>query len=531
MSPSELLERSSPFDIIVIGGGILGACVARDAALRGLSVAVVEKGDFGGGTSWNSLKIVHGGLRYLQHLDVVRMRESIRERSHWLRIAPHLIEPLPIVVPTRSRGLQRRSLLRAALLANDLISWDRNRALEPSRRLPAGRNLARDECLRLVPELDGATLTGGVMFYDAQMYSAERLVLGVLKGAIEAGAVAANYVAFEDRLLVGERLAGVKVRDAISGERFDVRARIIVNAAGPAAPRVAGRLTGHPSAAATRYSAALNLMVRGHGHAVAFALAGTRSDPSAVVRMGKRQLFFVPWRDRTLIGTGHYPYEGDPVDARLDEYLQVFLQEVNSAWPGANYSPDDLLLVHSGQLPVDSTAKSGEVNLMKRHRVIDHEVHGVPEAVSAISVKFTTSRLVAEEVVNLVCDKLGHTAPRCETSEKPLPGAPEGRFEDLLSSVKIRHRDLLPEDVLEHLARAYGTEYVHVLDYRKTMWDWDERVHPSAPVIKAQFAHAVRSELARRPEDIVWRRTELGPLGLASERALSVAAGQMEGDR
>lgn len=530
MSPTDLLEASSPFDIIVIGGGILGACVARDAALRGLSVAVVEKGDFGGGTSWNSLKIVHGGLRYLQHLDFARMRESIHERSHWLRVAPHLVEPLPIVVPTRNRGLQRRPVLRAALLANDVISWDRNRDLEPSRRLPVGRSLARDECLRLVPELDGRGLTGGVMFFDAQMYSAERLVLAVLKGAIEAGAVAANYVEFEDRLVVGERLAGIKMRDAISGERFDVRARTVVNAAGAAAPWVAERLTGMASAAATRYSQALNLMVRGHGHGVAFALAGAGSDPSAVVRMGKRQLFFVPWRNRTLIGTGHYPHEGDPDNARPDDYLEVFLREVNGAWPGANYSQDDLLLVHSGLLPADPTAKAGAVNLVKRHRLIDHAVHGVPEAVSAISVKFTTSRLVAEELVNVVCERLGCATPGCETGEKPLPGAPEGTFEELMSSVKSRYRELLPEDVLEHLVRAYGTEYERVLDYRKAMPDWDERLHPSAPVIKAQFAYAARSELARRPEDIVWRRTELGALGLASEAALAVAE-RIMGDR
>jgi glycerol-3-phosphate dehydrogenase len=491
--------------------------------LRGLSVALVEKGDFGGGTSWNSLKIVHGGLRYLQHLDFARMRESIRERSHWLRIAPHLVEPLPIVVPTKDQGLQRRPVLRAALLANDIISWDRNQALEPSRRLPAGRGLTRGECLRLIPELEGSGLTGGVMFHDAQMYSAERLVLAVLKGAIAAGAVVANYVELEDRLVAGARLAGVKLRDVISGERLEVRARTVVNAAGPASAWVAGKLTGHASAAATRYSAALNLMVRGQGHSVAFAVTGAASDPSAVVRMGKRQLFFVPWRNRTLIGTGHYSYEADPDDAHPDEHVQVFLEEVNAAWPGASFTRDDLLLVHSGLLPVEPGTKDGGVNLLKRHRVIDHKAHDAPEALSAISVKFTTSRLVAEELVDMVCEKLGRTRARCATSETPLPGAPQGTFEQLMSFARTRYRALLAEDVLEHLVRAYGTEYERVLAHRETMPDWDERLHPSAPVIKAQFAYAARSELARCPEDIVWRRTELGPLGLASDTAMAAA--------
>src|ERR1043166_854658 len=153
--------QSTAFDLLVIGGGILGASVARDAALRGLRVARVERGAGGGGTSSNSLRIIHGGLRYLQHLDLRRMRESIRERSMWLRIAPHLVEPLPVLVPTYGWGLRGKSVLRAALAVNDVIAWDRNRTLAPDRRLPAGRAVSRAECLALVPELTGPGLTGG----------------------------------------------------------------------------------------------------------------------------------------------------------------------------------------------------------------------------------------------------------------------------------------------------------------------------------------------------------------------------------
>ena len=181
------------FDVLVIGGGIVGACAAWDAARRGLSVALVERGDFGGGASSNSLKIVHGGLRHLQQLALGRVRESNRERAVWLRIAPHLVEPLPVVVPAYGRGAKGRAALRAGVALAGLLGRDLNADLPPDRRLPPGRSLSREEAISLAPELDTPALAGGVLFHDGQMYSSERLLLSVLLGASRAGAVFSNH--------------------------------------------------------------------------------------------------------------------------------------------------------------------------------------------------------------------------------------------------------------------------------------------------------------------------------------------------
>src|SRR5450755_886557 len=224
------LVRSS-FDVLVVGGGIVGACVARDAALRGLRVALIERGDFGGGISWNSLKIVHGGLRSLQGLDIRQARHFVRERRAWLEIAPHLVEPLSFVVPTRGIGRESALVMRAGLALNDLVSRDRNEGVVASRRIADGRTLSRDELRALVPgAFDG--YTGGVLFHDAQLYSAERLVLAVLEDAVRAGAVIANYVEAVGAVSEGGVLAGVAALDALGAERFDVRAAMVVNAAG-----------------------------------------------------------------------------------------------------------------------------------------------------------------------------------------------------------------------------------------------------------------------------------------------------------
>ena len=523
--------ENAQFDLLVVGGGILGACVAWDAALRGLSVALVEKGDFASGTSSNSLKIVHGGLRYLQHLDLRRMRESIRERSTWLRIAPHLVEPLPILVPTYGIGQQSLALLRAALAVNDVISWDRNLALPPGRQISPGRAVSRSECLRLVPELESPALTGGVLFCDAQMYSAERLVLEVAQAASGAGANLANYVEFEAPIVRSGHVVGARVRDVLGDSHFDIRSRVVVNAAGPAAPAMAERIIGRRGVVAASYSVAMNFLVAGCGHEVAFSFAGTSSDRSATVKRGNRQLFVVPWRGHTLLGTAHYPYTGDPLAFGIEEWqVQMFLDEVNTSWPGRPFTRREIGLIHAGLLPIDPGFAGAGVSLLKRHRIVDHAREGRPGALSAISIKFTTARLVAEQLVDAVCATLGARARRCRTASTPLPGAQGSGPSVLMRTAEQRYGSQLDREVLHHLVRTYGARYERIIEYRESVADWKERVIPSAPVIKAQLVHALKEEMAQLPEDIICRRVEIGARGLLCEEAIH-AASQLLQDR
>lgn len=504
----------SPFDVLVIGGGIVGACTARDAALRGLSVALVERDDFAGGISWNSLKIVHGGLRSLQSLDVAQARHFVRERRAWLRIAPHLVEPLPFVVPTRGVGRESALLMRAGLALNDIVSRDRNDGVAASRVLPGGRALGESELRALVP---GAFpgYHGAVLFHDAQLYSAERLVMAVLDDAVRAGAVIANHVEAAEPLLDGGALAGVVADDRLGGSRLEVRARMIVNAAGAGAAEAAARLTRRANAVAPMTGIALNLVLEGGGVTTAFAIVARDGDRA-------RRLFVVPWRGRTLVGTAHYPCARAPQSSdELEPYVERFVAEVKAAWPARSVSRAEVLMVHAGMQPLH------ELHGPPAHLIVDHARDGAPQLLTAIGPKLTTSRAIAERLVDVVCARVGRTVKPCETATRLLASAPAEDVANLMVRVLAGDRAGLPDDVATHLVRSYGAGYDAIVAMVRERPALGERTEPGSPVIAAQMEYGVREEMAMRPEDLVYRRTELGSTARATARATAAAADQL----
>lgn len=509
------------FDVLVIGGGIVGACAARDAARRGLQVVLIEAQDFGGGISWNSLKIVHGGLRSLQSLDVRQARRFMKERRAWLRIAPHLVDPLAFVVPTRGSGRESAMLMRAGLALNDVVSRDRNEGLLPSRRLPGGRVLSRGEVNAMVPELFAA-YSGGALFHDAQLYSAERLVYSLVRDAGRAGAIAANHCAAVAPLRVHDALAGVVAEDRLTGERFDIRASMVINAAGAGAASVADMLTGRTGAAPAMRGIALNLMLNGEPPHWAFALAA-RTDG----RM--RRLFVVPWRGRTLVGTAHYACERAPAtEAELEPFVERFVHELASAWPSRNATRESVLLAHSGMQPSPHGESGSKLYGPPEHLIIDHERDGVPQLLTAIGPKLTTSRWVAEQLVDLVGSRLRRDLEPCDTAIVPLDDAPGEDLPAAVARALSEDHAELPADVVEHLVRWYGTgsarAYETILLLIKSEPALGARVDPGSPVIEAQLRHAAYVEGAESVDDIINRRTELGSTAHATKRAHLMAA-------
>jgi glycerol-3-phosphate dehydrogenase len=226
------------WDVLVVGGGIYGAWALREAAQRGLRAALVEAGDFGGGTSWNSLKTAHGGLRHLQRGELALLRESVRERRALLHVAGELVRPLPFLVPTYGHGTRGREVLALGVLLNDLLSPDRNRELPPGSRLPGSRRLSRREVMARLPGIRGSGLSGGVCWHDAQLVSSERLLLAVLRAAADDGAVLANRVELVGLRRSDERICGAELRDLETGAVFEAKARVVLNAAGPGSERV-----------------------------------------------------------------------------------------------------------------------------------------------------------------------------------------------------------------------------------------------------------------------------------------------------
>lgn len=514
------------YDVLVVGGGIFGACAAWDAALRGLSVALIERRDFGSGTSANSFKMVHGGIRYLQHADVYRIRESSRERTALLRIAPHLVSPLPVLIPTYGHGREGRELLSAGMLAYDSLTLDRNRGLsDPDRRIPRCRIASRDECLEALPNLESKGLTGGALFHDGQVHNTPRLVLAFLKSAGSAGAVVANYVEATGFLWNDDAVAGVRARDTLTGETFEVRSRVVLNCAGAWAERLLSLEADLALSPGTYSRDACFVVPRRWDAPWALAVQGRTSDPDAIVSRKARHLFMVPWRDHTLVGVWHQVFDGDPDRLAVDESeLQTFIDEINWAYPAADLTLADVSFVNAGLVLFGkNTPGARDLSYGKRSRIVDHaKRHGIEGLISVIGVRATTARGVADRAVRMTCRQLGRAAGAAGTDVVPLVGGNMATFREELASARARYADV-PAEAIPGLIRNHGSEHERVLAHAVDSPDWSRPLHGTT-VLKAQVVNAVRDESARKLGDVVFRRTELGSGGDPGDAAIRECA-------
>lgn len=521
-SLSRLARRT--YDLVILGGGISGACIARDAALRGLSVALVEKHDFGHATSAASSKLIHGGLRYLKNFELGLVRESLRERRLWELHAPHLVYPLPMLLPSYQGAKDSLWKLRAGLSLYDALAWDRSRLPDPDQRLPGHRALSPAEALTLQPGLAADGLVGALLFYDCQMYSPERLELECLLSAATAGARLVNYAEATGFAREGARVVGVRVRDRLGGEEALLRARLVVNATGPWADLMLDLLG--PQGTHTH-------LVRSKGiHVVTRAL--TR-EVALMMSAGTGHFFLLPWRGHTLIGTTDEVYEGHPDDFRVTEGdIAGLLDTVNHYYPAAALRREDVLHFYGGLRPlVDDAGEDAASSYQKSRRaaVRDHaKTDGVEGIVSAIGGKWTTSRALAEQVVDLAARKLERRVAPCVTGRVPLPGGAIGNFRRFVGELRSRHPGR-PTAIVEHLARNYGARAGEVLALAARDPALAAPLREDQPEIGAEVLHAARAEWAETLEDVVLRRTGLGTLGDPGVAALVAAARIMAHER
>ncbi len=519
------------YDLIVVGGGIFGICAAWDATLRGLSVALLERGDFAHATSANCFKIVHGGIRYMQHADLYRVRESSHERNVLLRIAPHLVHPLPIAIPTYGHGVQGKAFLRAGLRAYNLITFDRNRGItDPQKRIPGGHVISRQECLRLFPGLDRNGLTGAVIFYDAQMHSPARLALSYLKSAVKAGADAANYVEVTNFLRNGNRIIGVEAEDILTGDKVEIRGKVVLNAAGPWAERLLNRRMGLSLTPELTYSRdAFVVVERSLTERYALAVQGRTADPDAIVSRGHRHLFIVPWRRYSLIGVWHVVHRGKPDEFTVtEEDLQGFIDEMNEAYPPLALTLRDIGTWNAGLVLFGNNQPgASDLSYGKRSILIDHaRDHGVEGLVTKIGVRYTTSRGVAQKAIDLVFRKLKKQPPKAIAAVTPIYGGRIERFDEFLHHATGQRPSAVNPELMHALVHNHGSAYKEVLKYIDQDPKCAETL-PGSTVTKAEVVHAVREEMAQKLGDIVFRRTDLGTGGNPGEHALRECADLM----
>lgn len=476
------------FDLCIVGGGITGAGAALDAASRGWRVALIERGDFASGASSASSKLIHGGLRYLEHGHFGLVYEALQERGLLLRNAPHLVEPLAFAIPFYAGQRIAPWKWRLGLTLYDFLAGRAN--------IVRSRCLARRDLQAKLIGLRGQGLAGGALYYDALMDDA-RLCLAVLQTAARHGAVVANYVAAFAFEKAHGAITGVWAEDQPSGRRFLIRSRTVLNAAGPGADAVC-RLAGDSDEAHLQPSKGVHIIAPQRGHRAAALFLHPRD---------VRVFFVIPWYGKTLVGTtdtfskpGDNPLKVDQEDIEylLDGYNHYFD-------PGLN--ANDVMGAFAGLRPL-LRARTGEPSSRSR----EYRLHASPSGlVTALGGKYTTFRRMAEAIVDLLAARLGKKR-RSGTRELPLAGTPETAwplFVDRTVSV-IARRHSLPRDCAMHLVRRYGNQVESVAERINRVENGFARVHAEEPDVIGEQAWQREEEMAICAADYYLRRSRIG---------------------
>lgn len=476
------------FDLLIIGGGIMGAGVARDAALRGLKVALVEKDDFGGGTTSCSTRLIHGGLRYLELFDFGLVREALRERELLLRLAPHRVRPLPFLVPLYAGQRWKPLTLKMGMTLYDLLSWGKS--------LPSHRALSANEVLQMEPGLRREGLIGGMLYYDAQVPVPERLVLDNLLDACRHGACVANYARVVDLLRERGRVVGVVIEDDVRCVTQQVRARCVVNTAGPWVDEVV-RLGDSNARRRVRCTKGVHLVA-------------PRLTERAVLLLTEddgRVFFVVPWNDCALIGTTDTDFEDTPDRVAPDaDDVRYLVRETQRAFPQA-----DLSHIHYTFAGVRALVRQdgvSESSASRRHQIVDHAEDGLSGLLSVVGGKITTYRRIAEDVVNDVCERLGRRC-RCSTHDRPFLRDWNGLRRSLDDFV-AQHQLFLSHEQVGSLMENYGEQSLNVLQRALNAPHLCNRIASPYPVIWAELERGVEEEMVCSSADFLLRRTSIG---------------------
>jgi glycerol-3-phosphate dehydrogenase len=518
------------FDVIVIGAGINGAGIARDAAMRGLKVLLLDKGDIGGGTSSWSTRLIHGGLRYLEHGEFSLVRESLRERACLLNIAPHLVRPLPMLVPVYQNARRGLWTIRAGMIAYEALSFGKT--------LPSHRILTPAETLQQTPGLNPEGLRGAAMYFDAQVEFAERLVVENVISAIEHGAAVLTYARVEKLIIEAGDVRGVAFSRRVQGPKSNVQSQhlrcndqvgisqgeegglapaltprsfatadIVINAAGPwvdqvlaegdaASPRLIGGTKG--------------------SHLIVAPFAGAPETAIYVeAETDGRPFFILPWNSKYLIGTTDLRYEGDLDKTQIDnDEIDYLLGETNRVVPKAKLTREQILYTYSGVRPLPFTNAQDEQSITRRHFIREHPA--LPSLLSIVGGKLTTYRSLAEETVDLVLQKLTPRWHREQlarqvmrestTAQVPLPGGAD--FNVFCKDFKQRSH--LPEATNDRWLRIYGTRASLILDLLEADQSLAEIVDEETGALAAEVVFAFENELATTLSDCLLRRTMVG---------------------
>ena len=496
------------FDVLILGGGVHGVALARTLALSGVSVALVEKGDFGGATTHNSLKIVHGGLRYVQHLDGRRIRESVQAQRAWLSAAPHLVRPMRFTMPTAGWGTRSPIALAAGVSVYQLLGGNSRRRSTPRVSMPNASVQRRQAFERMFPEVRSENVNGCMSWFDAQIRDSGRLITECVADAARNGAILLNHVEAIALRRSGNRASGALVRDCLSGGEHEVRARVTVGTLGAWGGGFARR-SGLPCTPAGEIPWTRNVNVVMKRPVIAGDAVGVMSSQrgDGLIGNASRLYFITPWQGTSIIGTTHDVHEGEPepLSVGTDE-VESLLADMNSTLNGRELGLDDVASLHMGLTPSE---EAGEYRA-KRSLVTDYgQEYGVDGYIEVTPNKYTTAPTVSRQVAKLVLRHLGRNDAGPADFSTALPGAPQDGDDPL---------DALGKQATDHererawVRAVYGTRADEMLGLANTKSLADS----PAGLFRRRVVHGVREDMAVRLGDAVFRCSDLAERGRLS---------------
>ena len=473
------------FDLIVVGGGIIGACIARDAAMRGLKTLLLEKDDFAAGTTSRSTRLIHGGFRYLQHFEFGLVREDLREREILLKIAPHLVHPLPFLIPITTPV--DHFIMAMGTLLYDILSYDKS--------VPGRKHYSRETTMKMEPNMKLAGLRGADLYYDCQIWFAERLCLENIISAVDNNAVALNHAKVVGILKDGKTVRGVKVQDTLTGKETEVLSRMVVNAAGHWMDSVCAMISDQPKRMVRRTKGVHLLTPRLSNNALVLY---AKSDG--------RLWFVIPWGKYSLLGTTDTDYTKDLEAIYAEkEDIDYIMQEAQRVFP--QLKTEDIFYTFAGLRSLPDSGDDKPSNVSRAHKTIDHEkTDGVKGFVSVLGGKITGGRGIAEEITNLVCKKLDFKAA-CKTATTPFPGAAVIAQSEIIRSALESRIDV---ETVTYLVSLYGSRFTEVLEMAERGSRGKQPLCHHTRDIVAQIWYAVAEESAITVSDFMLRRSGLG---------------------
>ena len=523
MSNRDLSElRNQHFDIVIIGGGITGAWLSLHCAQQGYKTALIEKHDYASQTSSSSSKLLHGGIRYLQQIQFAKVRESAMERAEYLYAAPHLSQPVAFLVPTYPDFKRSKFFLNCGMMAYRLLCLGENKIISSKEQnLPKTHSLNATE-LNQIYKLDDDAHTGAVVFYERHMLDSERMVLSILQTAQKYGAQTYNYVSATEFINENNQLKGIHAVDELSGDTFEVNAKLVINASGPFIDNLNTKLSNANNAPKINgFAVGSHIITRQLSeHAIALT---SKYQSNAKLDRGGRHIFIIPWRGYSLIGTSYDEIDSPKENLTIQsDHVEQLLEAVNEGMPSAKLTRSDIVSGYSGLYPLNTdNIKSTVYQGSGEYQIIDHErANGVSGIISALGAKFTTGRKISELTMKVVEQKLA----RANINKRiKLHDSDYSSLSSLIKTKTKQYKDQYSTQVIEHLIMCYGSKIDDFLSSIKDNSELSMPICNHQPDLLGQVLWAIKHEQAVTLDDILYRRTSLGLLGIKHQELSNVA--------